>query len=373
MTNIIVDLLWSGLMSVLDYLSAHVLTCLIPAFFIAGAIAVLISKEGVIKYFGAQVKKYVSYSIAAVSGTILAVCSCTILPLFGGIYKRGAGIGPATAFLYSGPAINVLAIIYTANLLGWELGAARAGFAITMSVFIGLLMAAIFKRSEARDQQKARQKQKETPAALVANGGAPLEQEKPKWFTAVLFITLVAILIAGTWNYVPDPTTNWLIRIMVLIPLIVVVVALSWKYLSGYERSDWGYETWDLVKKIFPMLILGTFIVGAIAVVLPPETFRPYLGGNSFLSCFLGSVIGSLLYMPTLLEVPIIGTTFGYSSGVMGGGPALSLLLAGPAVSLPSIIVLARLIGAKKTGAFVGLVVLFSTIAGMIYGNFIVG
>jgi len=326
--------------------------CLVPAFFIAGAIAALVKKDVILKYFGAEVKPYLSYTVASVSGTVLAVCSCTILPLFQGIYKKGAGIGPATAFLYSGPAINILAIVYTARLLGPGLGAARAVAAISLSVVIGAFMALIFRKEETEKKKEAQKKR----AAADGEG-------RPGKVTLLFFASMIAILVIGTASL-----ELW-IRLSAIILLILVVSGLLIYYFSRDEVTDWGYETWDLTKKIFPILLAGAFLVGVIAYFVPPETFRPYIGGNSLVSCFVAAVLGALLYMPTLLEVPIVGTSLGYSQGVMGGGPALALLLAGPAVSLPSMLVLYRMIGGKKTAAYIVLVVLTSTFAGFIYGQ----
>ena len=293
--------------------------------------------------------------MASVSGTVLAVCSCTILPLFQGIYKKGAGLGPATAFLYAGPAINVLAIVYTARLLGLQLGIARAVAAISLSVVIGAFMAFIFRKEE---RQKA-QEEKKKPAV----GRAGADEERPGRVTLSFFASLVAILVIGT-----APLELW-IRLAAILLLVLVVAGLLVYYFERDEVTEWGNETWDLAKKIFPILLAGAFLVGVIAYFVPPESFRPYIGGNSLLSCFVAAVVGALLYMPTLLEVPIVGTSLGYSTGVMGGGPALALLLSGPAVSLPSMLVLYRMIGARKTAAYISLVILTSTFAGFIYGQ----
>ncbi|MEE9151614.1 MAG: permease, partial [Thermoplasmata archaeon] len=346
--------------SVVEYLAEHVLTCLIPAFFIAGAIAAFIKKDAILKYFGPKTKKRISYAIASVSGAVLAVCSCTILPLFAGIYKKGSGIGPATAFLYSGPAINILAIVYTAQVLGYDLGAARAIAAITMSIVIGLIMATIFKKHD----EELNSKNDNQPEMSVQ--GNDNEKHRPKWVPLTFFGLMIAILVIGASKL------DWVPKLAVVYLLTIGVAIILIYYFKKDEVTDWGYETWDLTKKILPILIAGTFLVGVIAYFLPPETFRPYLGGDSIGACFLAAIIGAILYMPTLLEVPIIGTTFGYSSGMMGGGPALALLLAGPAVSLPNMIVLYRIMGAKKTGVYLAIVVIISTIVGFIYGNLIV-
>ncbi len=356
MINIIYDAIANGFYALLDYLSAHVLTCLIPAFFIAGAIGAFVKKDTILNYFGPSVKKHLSITVASVSGSVLAVCSCTILPLFAGIYKKGSGIGPATTFLFAGPAINILAIIYTARALGFDLGVARAFFAILMSVVIGLLMSIIFKNHDEEQMNK----HKKNAQMLIS----PRENSsKPKWIVPAFFTLMIAILVIGA------SIIDWMIKLGLIYILTIAIAILLIYYFQKDEITDWGFEIWDLTKKILPILLAGTFIVGVIAYFLPPETFRPYLGDNSITANFLASVIGALLYMPTLLEVPIVGTTFGYSDGLMGGGPALALLLSGPAVSLPNMIVLYRIIGAKKTGVYIILVVIISTIVGFIYGN----
>ena len=354
MTDAITGALLSGLNAVIEYLAAHVVTCLIPAFFIAGAIAVFIKKEAILKYFSPDAKKSVSYGVASVSGVVLAVCSCTILPMFAGILKKGSGIGPATTFLYAGPAINILAIIYTASVLGWDIGFARAFFAITMSIAIGLLMATIFRSYD----------EAVTTASKGFVAGSE-ESTRPKWVVPLFFVFLVLILVIGASGLIP-----FSIRLSIVYILTLGVALLLIYYFERDEVTEWGYEIWDLTKKIFPILIAGTFIVGIIAFFLPPETFKPFFGDNSLGACLLASVVGVLLYMPTLLEVPIIGGTFGYTQGVMAGGPALSLLLAGPAVSLPSLLVLYRIMGGKKTLVFALLVVGFSTFAGFVFGNY---
>lgn len=357
-TYTIIAALQAGFSTLLEYLSAHVLACLVPAFFIAGAIAALLRKETVLKYFGADSPKWLCYGVAATSGTILAVCSCTILPMFAGIEKRGAGIGPATAFLFSGPAINIMAIILTARVLGLDLGLARALAAVLMAVVIGLIMAAIFQKSE--------KKCGPSPAVALQADSDPEAKSRPGYITGLFMAFLVAILLTATSS------------LFELLPkaIIVAVLALSAAFLMKTyyqpdEREAFLSETWWLTKKIFPLLVVGTFITGMIGYFLPVEWIRTLFGTNNFLSCFVASVIGALLYMPTLLEIPIVGTLFGYSTGITAAGPALSLLLAGPSLSLPSMIVITRVIGLKKGGIYIVLVVLMSTLAGMIYGAII--
>jgi hypothetical protein len=348
----ILEALWAGLTMLGEYLSAHVVTCLIPAFFIAGAIAAMISKRTILKYFGSKVKKWVSYSVASVSGTILAVCSCTILPMFAGIYKRGGGIGPATTFLYSGPAINILAITLTASVLGVGLGIARAFSAILMSIVIGLIMASIFERKQAKTRS--------TPAVEVEETST---RKRPWYASPAVFVLLVLILLIAAPGYIPLYP-----KVLVVTALVIATVAIVRKHYSKDEVGAWMQETWWVVKKIMPILLIGVFITGVIAYFVPYDWVRSAMGGNIIVSCFVASIIGAILYMPTLLEVPIVGTILGYSQGVIGAGPALSLLLSGPAVSLPSMLTLWRIVGARKTGAYVLLVIAFSTILGVVFG-----
>ncbi|MCE5295633.1 MAG: permease [Euryarchaeota archaeon] len=344
--------LGSGWDSLLSYLGEHVLTCLVPAFFIAGAIAVFVKKDSILKYFGPKTKRSISYPVAAVSGTVLAVCSCTILPLFAGIYKKGSGIGPATTFLFAGPAINVLAIVYTAQVLGYDLGLARGVSAILLSVVIGIIMSLVFK-DEIDPNSKG----------IVTGMDDTSHDGRPGWVVPTFFVLMVGILIFGSAKI------DILLKMAIVLPLIVAVALLVAKMFEKDEITDWGAETWDLTKKIFPILVIGAFAVGVIAYFIPAETFRPYLGDNTISANLLASVIGALLYMPTLLEVPIIGTTFGYSVGAMAEGPALTLLLTGPSMSLPSMVVLYRIMGARKTIVYILLVVCLSTMAGLIYGS----
>ncbi len=338
------------------YLTDHVVTCLVPAFFIAGAIAAFIKKEVILKYFSPETKKSVSYGIASVSGAVLAVCSCTILPMFAGILKKGSGLGPAITFLYAGPAINILAIVYTAKVLGFDLGIARAVAAIVLSILIGLIMMSLFPQHDV-----------ETTKTFGAARKAAVEcaDTRPKWVVPAFFVLLVAILLIGT-SVLPV-----FYRLLIVYFLSLAVAFLLIYYFTRDEVTDWGYEIWDLTKKIFPILIVGTFALGVLSYFLPPEVFAPYFGENTLLANFLAALTGAILYMPTLLEVPIIGTTFGYLSGSMAKGPALALLLSGPSVSLPSLLVLYRIIGGKKTLVYGVLVVGFSTIAGFLFGTFL--
>jgi uncharacterized membrane protein YraQ (UPF0718 family) len=337
-----IELLRGGLDGLSEYLSAHVITCLVPAFFIAGAIAVFISQGAILKYFGPQAKKWLSYSVASVSGTILAVCSCTVLPLFGSIYKRGAGIGPAIAFLYSAPAINVLAIVYTARLLGYDLGIARAIGAIIFAVVIGLIMAFIYRKEEtAKDAQAF--------AVLAAD-----PEEKSLWQQAIFFGTMVGILVFAA-------SQNWIATGILLFILAIVL----WRWFTRGELKLWMKETFRFVKLIVPWLLVGVFVAGMIVVAVPEDIVSSVVGGNSLLSCFIASFLGALMYFATLTEVPIVRA---FTDLGMGKGPTLSLLLAGPALSLPNMLVIRKIMGTQKTLVYVTLVVIMATLAGYIFG-----
>jgi uncharacterized protein len=391
------------------YAQEHVLLCLVPAFFIAGAIGVFVSQEGVMKYLGPTASKWIAYPVASISGTVLAVCSCTVLPLFAGIWTRGAGLGPASAFLYSGPAINVLAIILTARILGLELGVARAVGAVVFSVVIGLLMHAIFRKEE----------EQRTVETLAAMAGQSLDG-RALWKTTIYFAFMVGVLVFANWGK-PDVDTGlwysiysskWLITALLsigfatvlvlwfevplwkmaisgaavavtgwffphdpLVPFTAGVIALSVMAItSGGETEDWFNESWGFAKQIMPLLLLGVLFAGLLLGRPDKEGLIPNawvawaLGGNSVWANAIASVAGAFMYFATLTEVPILQGLIG--SG-MGKGPALALLLAGPALSLPSMLVINSIMGFKKTFVFIILVCVLSTIAGMLFGAFV--
>lgn len=349
-----------------EYAREHVLFCLVPAFFIAGAIAVFVNQATVMKYFGAQAKKILAYSVASVSGTILAVCSCTVLPLFAGIYKRGAGIGPATAFLYSGPAINILAIILTARVLGPELGIARAIGAVIFSVVIGLAMAFIFRREEKARNEKA------VDFALSAE-----EITRPLWKNAIYFVTLVFILIFAAWGKPREAVGLWnaiyQIKWYVVMTLGILLFIELWQWFKKDELNEWVNQTWFFTWQILPLLFAGVLIAGFLmgrpntnAGILPASWIQTAVGGNSLGANLLASISGALMYFATLTEVPILQGLLGAG---MGKGPALALLLAGPALSLPNMLVIRGVLGTKKTLTYVVFVVIMATFTGMIYGR----
>lgn len=356
--------LFEALSLVKWYAREHVLLCLVPAFFIAGAISVFVSQASVMKYFGAKANKFLSYSVASVSGTILAVCSCTVLPLFSGIYKRGAGLGPAIAFLYSGPAINVLAIILTARILGWQLGLARAIGAVIFSVVIGLLMHLIFLKEE-----RARQ----------ANGDfnvGEVKETRSLLKTILYFSSLIAILVFANWAKPLEGDTGlwtliyqlkWWITGLSLISLTFMLI----KWFKKNELKEWTSATWAFALQILPLLLGGVlvsgFLLGRVGHegIIPSHFVTSLVGGNSFFANFFASVVAAFMYFATLTEVPILQ---GLMNAGMGKGPALALLLAGPSLSLPSILVLRSIMGTKKTVIYVGLVIIMATITGMIFG-----
>jgi len=405
-----------AIMAMLDltkwYAQEHVILCLLPAFFIAGVIAVFISQGAVLKYFGAQAKKWISYSIASVSGTILAVCSCTILPLFSSIHKRGAGLGPAIAFLYSGPAINILAIILTARILGFEMGVARIIGAVIFAIVIGSIMSFIYRKEE---KDKA-ERQMNVPLG---------EEKRPMWQTAIHFFTLVVILVFANWGAPADDVNSggwywiwankWNITAFFAIVLaftLVYVLKLKWQYvaiaaiitavsafvttnpqipmvvgiagltlLTLFDKRDednrqWTLSTWDFAKQILPLLAIGVlaagFLLGSthgdtdMPGVVPNRWVVSLVGGNSFFSNFFASIVGAFMYFATLTEVPILQGLIGAG---MGKGPALALLLAGPSLSLPNMLVIRGVIGTRKTLVYVALVVVMATASGLIFGS----
>jgi uncharacterized membrane protein YraQ (UPF0718 family) len=388
------------------YAREHVLLCLVPAFFIAGAIAVFVSQAAVMKYLGPGAPKVLSYGVASVSGSILAVCSCTVLPLFAGIWKRGAGLGPAVAFLYSGPAVNVLAVILTARILGPEIGAARAVGAIVFSIVIGLFMHLVFRKEE---QEKA---------AGAVHMPEP-EAARPLWQNALFFAVMIGLLVSATWSRPENAAGLWhavfsvkwilagmfaillggmMIRwmgvaawkvvvagIAVAVPAFAVphgpLVAFSAGIVAFVvllattrgETESWFLSSWDFARQIMPLLLIGVLAAGLLLGrpgaegLIPSRWVAGLVGGNSFAANLFASVVGAFMYFATLTEVPILQGLIGAG---MGKGPALALLLAGPALSLPNMLVIQSVIGTRKTVVFVLLVIVMATVSGLIFGRF---
>lgn len=332
----------SGFIMLGSYAREHVLLCLVPAFFIAGTITVFVRKDAILKLLGPDARKLISYPVAVVSGGILAVCSCTILPLFGGIYKRGAGLGPAVAFLFSGPAINVAAIFLTGSVIGWEMAVTRIVGASTSAIFIGLTMQKLFKEK--------------------GSGGFLTQEsdEQVSWQAAFVFLALqMTFLIVGGLKLNPALKSS----IMIVSAVLVFVMALRFK---KELRNSWMRETWDFAKKILPYLFFGIFAAGIISSSLPRSFVESLLGGNRFGSTLFASVFGAFMYFATLTEVPIVQSLMSLG---MGKGPALALFMAGNSLSLPSMIVITRLLGRKKAFTYFGLVIVFATLWGYTYGN----
>ncbi len=346
------------------YAREHVLLCLVPAFFIAGAISVFVSQASVMKYLGAKANKFIAYGVASVSGTILAVCSCTVLPLFAGIWRMGAGLGPACAFLYSGPAINVLAIILTARILGFQLGLARAVGAIAFSVIIGLLMHFIYRKEEIQKADNA--------TAFPEDG-----KNRPLWQNSLYFASMVAVLVFANWAkpiqqggaWAAVYSVKWIITAVSLAALFVFLVL----WFNKKDLTEWTSSTWTFAKQILPLLFGGVIVAGFLLGtpsgegIIPSKWVSAAVGGNSLRANLFASVAGAFMYFATLTEVPIVQ---GLMTAGMGKGPALALLLAGPALSLPSMLVIRSVMGTQKTVVFVSLVVVMATISGMIFGAF---
>jgi uncharacterized membrane protein YraQ (UPF0718 family) len=349
--DFVLTLLNVGITAVFEYISLHVLFCLIPAFFIAGAIAALFAKESVLKFLGPDANKFLAYGVAAVSGVLLAVCSCTVLPLFTGIYKRGAGIGPATTFLFSAPAINVLAIVYSAQKLGYDIGLARAVGAVLLSIIIGIIMAFLYQKSLSEENKK----QKAMPFVMTSQDGG---EGRYKYRTPLTFLLLVVILVFGGW------TIDWIIKGPVLLALVAATAITSYLWYSKDELKAWMGETWFLTKKIFPLLIGGVFFGAIILYLIPTSIIQTFVGGNSLPSIIMASVSAALMYFSTLTEVPIVGLLMGQG---MGKGPALAMLLSGPALSLPSMLVITSIMGKKKGFTYIGLVLIMAILCGVIF------
>jgi uncharacterized membrane protein YraQ (UPF0718 family) len=365
----IISIFLAGLEALKEYLSAHVLTCLVPAFFIAGAMSALLPKEKITKYLGRNVPKYKAYPLSVVAGLLLAVCSCTILPLFAGIKKKGAGIGPAIAFLYTAPATNILAIIYTGSVLGWQLAAARIILSITFAVLIGIIISSLFKEKDDDDKNedkssvteliKEPEKIDNVDKASSKNG---VLRTLRKQYLLIFFATLFAILIIGAAKIGNE------IKITGFIILISLVLVELKFYFKKDEIKSWLSETWMFFKKIFPLLLIGIFVAGMLTALIPENFLATYVGSNTVPANLAAVLFGVFMYFPTLVEVPMAQL---FLSLGMAYGPLLAYLLADPVISLPSILVVRKIMGTKRTLAYAILITIFCTISGLIYGFFV--
>jgi len=361
-----IDILFAGFQALQDYLSAHVLTCLVPAFFIAGAMSALLPKEKITKYLGSDVPKFKAYPFAVVAGLLLAVCSCTILPLFAGIKKKGAGIGPAIAFLYTAPATNILAITYTGSILGWDLAAARIILSVTFAILIGLIISSFFREKDEEDESSVpeliKEEEKFDDIDKTSSRGGLLGKIN-KHYMLIFFATLFAILIIGA-SKIGDN-----IKIIGLVILILLLLIELRFYFKKDEIKCWLSETWFFTKKIFPLLLIGIFIAGILTALIPENFLANYVGSNTVFANLAAVLFGVFMYFPTLVEVPMakMFLTLG-----MAKGPLLAYLLADPVISLPSILVVRKIMGTKRTLVYALLITIFCTISGLLYG-FVLG
>jgi len=338
-SNLFKESLSSAVFLLHDYARKHVLTCLVPAMFIAGAISIFVKKDVILKYLGSESNILLSYAIASVSGSILAVCSCTILPLFASIRKRGAGLGPATTFLFSGPAINIAAIFLTFSVLGYEIGLARVISAVALSILVGITMELIFR--ERFEESKI----------------VPISSQ----ILALFFISLVSILVVNGLTIAQTP------KYVVMGVLTIVVAGIAILKFSRDTSKEWLNETWKFAKMLIPLLFIGVFIAGFIMPLLPQQLIEQIVGKNTISGNLIASIFGAFMYFSTLTEIPIMQALIAKG---MANGPALALLLSGPSLSLPSMLVIRRVMGNKRTVVYVGLVIIYSTIAGLIFGSF---
>lgn len=340
----------AGLTLLQEYARLHVLTCLVPAFFIAGTIAVFVKKDAVLRLLGPATKKYIAYPIASVSGGILAVCSCTILPLFTGIYKRGAGIGPAVAFLFTGPAINITAILLTSGVLGWDFAISRLIASMIISVIAGLIMASVFREHD--------EKNLNDDFVTGMSGDVPYSN------TTIVLFFLLQLAVLVVFGLSVAPAAKAVLIIAMILALLSIVL---WKFQKEHT-FEWLNETWGLSKKILPYLFIGVFIAGLIEVIIPQEFVTRLVGENTLVANAVASTFGAFMYFATLTEVPIIQKLMGLG---MGRGPALTLFLTGNALSLPSMIVLFKIMGKKQASVYILTIMVLSVAAGWLFGELI--
>jgi len=365
--DIVLKALNSGIYALIDYLGAHVLTCLVPAFFIAGAMAALLPKEKITKYLGKNVPKYKAYPLSIMAGLLLAVCSCTILPLFAGIKKKGAGIGPAIAFLYTAPATNILAIVFTGSVLGWNLAASRIILSVTFAVLIGIIISSFFKEEEKIEDKGLVKKLIKEEEKFDGIGESKETLQKLKdgflhYHLLIFFATLFAILLIGA-SKIEDVIKS--LSLVGLIVFLLIQLKISFK---KDEIKSWLKETWTFFKTIFPLLLVGVFVAGALTALIPENFLAKYVGSNTVFANLIGVLFGVFMYFPTLVEVPMAKMFLGLG---MANGPLLAYLLADPVTSLQSLLVVRKIMGNKRTLVYALLITIFCTISGLIYGMFV--
>ena len=343
------DIILAGFLSLKDYIATHVLTCLVPAFFLAGGMVAFINKQAILTYLGEQVSKLKSFSLASVSSFFLAACSCTVIPVASGLYYSGAGVGVAFIVLWVAPATNILALVYTGSILGSKIVVSRIVAALVMAFIVGYVMSLLFGREKVDKVQFAH-----------STGVKFIEKKE----LIVLILVLLSLLAP---NYIVQGG-KYIHKVLIWFVFTAITFVFALKNISKGKIRNWLIETWFFVKIIFPLLLLGVFIVGVIGKILPQEIVQKFLGGNSLKSSFFATMLGAISYFATMTEAPFVDTLLRLG---MGKGPALALLLTGPGLSLPNWLAIARVFGFKKAVVYVSTIVVLGTVVGWFFGNFI--
>ena len=346
----VIDVLFAGLYALKDYIALHILTCLIPAFLLAGGIVTFVRRETIVGYLGAAARKLTSFGIASGGSFFVAACSCTVVPVSSGIYRGGAGIGAAFILLWVAPAANILALVYTGQILGAEMVIARLISALALSFAVGFVMAYAFYKEE------------KTRVSQIKMSRGPLMSKKG----LVLLLLLVAWLL--TPNYIVTHGPYWQ-KVIVWAIGLIVVSAYVWRFIEKDRIKAWLGETWWFIRIIFPLLLAGVFLVGIIGALLPPEWIETWLGGAGLRQSFLATMIGAVTYFATMTEAPFVDTLMNLG---MGKGPALALLLTGPGISLPNWLAIARIFGVKKALVYVPTIIVLGTLVGWVAGFILV-
>ena len=343
------DLILAGSLALKEYIALHVLTCLIPAFLLAGAMVRFISKEAIIKYLGSSTNKLKSFSLASLASFFIAACSCTVIPVASGIYYQGAGVGAAFIFLWVAPAANILAIIYTGSILGTRMVISRIIAALLMAFVVGMVMSFIFRKEETKRIQNF----------TGANTGIIAKKD------LILLILILASLLSPNYIIQKGPYSH---KVIVWLVASVIMFMYAFKVKPLDEIKKWLKESLWFVRIIFPLLLLGVFIVGVIGRLLPQDIIQRWLGGSGILASFLATVMGQIMYFATMTEAPFVDTLMKLG---MGKGPALALLLTGPGMSLPNMLAIAKVFGLKKASVYILLVMILGTFVGWFFGNFV--